>query len=97
MALEDRAVKMDERKLLKLKEMEAIAKRATHDALLPYRPLEWRNSENLTLGTQVTDEEGIFELYLSGETPLDAVVLSCARVNRRTGEVGVEVYLDKPV
>ena len=87
---------MDKSKLLKLKEMEAIAKKATHDALLPYPQLEGSDSENLTLGTRVTDEEGIFELYIAGERPLDAKVISCARVDRRTGEVSVEVFLDKP-
>lgn len=86
---------MGKNKLLKLKEMEAIAKKATHDALLPYPRLEGSDSENLTLGTQVTDDEGIFELYVAGERPLDAKVISCARVNRRTGEVSVDVFLEK--
>lgn len=87
---------MDKSKLLKLKEMEVLAKKATHDALLPYPRLAAVDSENLTLGTRVTDEEGIFELYIAGERPLDAKVITCARVDRRTGEVSVEVYLDKP-
>jgi hypothetical protein len=86
---------MDKGKLLKLKEMEAIAKKATRDALQPYPRLEGSDSENLTLGTQVNDEEGIFELYIAGERPLDARVISCARVNRRTGAVSVEVFLEK--
>ncbi|MFM2448598.1 MAG: hypothetical protein RIS44_1048 [Pseudomonadota bacterium] len=77
--------------LLKLDEMEAIAKKATHDALKAYpRP---ENFENLTLGSGITDSEGIFELYIAGERPRDAKVISCAKVNRSTGEVKVQVFL----
>ncbi len=86
---------MSKKKLLNLKEMENIAKRATHDALMPYPRLQGSDSENLTLGTQLTESEGIFELYIAGERPLDAKVITCARVDRRTGEVGVEVFLEK--
>jgi hypothetical protein len=82
-------------KFKKLEEMEFIAKKATHDALLPYPRLEGDDLKNLTLGTRVTDSEGIFELYIAGERPLDAKVISCARVDRRTGAVSVEVFLEK--
>ncbi|MGX9720040.1 hypothetical protein [Stenotrophomonas acidaminiphila] len=87
---------MNKERLLTLKEMEVIAKKATHDALMSYPRLEGSDSENLTLGTQLADEEGIFELYIAGERPLDAKVISCTRVDRRTGEVSVEVFIDKP-
>lgn len=82
-------------KLLKLEEMEVIAKKATHEALRAYARPEG-NLDDLTLGSGITEEEGIFELYIAGERPCDAKVISCARVDRRTGEVRVDVFLDKP-
>lgn len=81
-------------KLLKLEDMETIAKRATFDALQAYARPEG-DLDLLTLGTGITDDEGVFELYIAGETPRDAKVISCARVDRKTGAVSVEVFLDK--
>ncbi|MFC4158795.1 hypothetical protein [Chitinimonas lacunae] len=78
-------------KLLSLAEMESIAKQATFEALKSFKPP--RNRENLTLGSGITDEEGIFELYLAGEMPKDAEVVSRATVNRLTGAVKVDVFL----
>jgi hypothetical protein len=86
---------MTKRELLKLEEMEEIAKKATHDALLSYPRLEGPDSDNLTLGTRLTDEEGIFELYIAGQRPVDARVISCARVDRRSGAVSVHVFIEK--
>lgn len=77
-------------------ELEPIARDATRDALVGYSAAlaEYRNSPNLTLGTQVEDEALTFELYVAGERPTDAIVLASARVSRTTGEVlGVEVHL----
>lgn len=81
-------------KLLRLDDMEVMAKKATFEALQGY-PKPSGNLENLTLGTSLTDTEGIFELYISGERPQDAVVISRAAVDRRSGEVRVSVFLDK--
>jgi hypothetical protein len=81
-------------KKLKLKEMEEIAKKATYAALQGYKkPAD--DMRNLTLGTEITNEEGIFELYFAAERPQDAKVITCARVDRHTGAVSVEVFLDK--
>lgn len=85
-------VKID--KKLKICEMEEIAKRATHDALRSYKKPD-DDMRNLTLGTEITNEEGIFELYFAAERPQDAKVITCARVDRRTGAVSVEVFLEK--
>ena len=38
---------------------------------------------------------GRFELYIAGEQPEDAIVISEATVNRKTGEVSVKVFLPK--
>lgn len=48
------------------------------------------------LGRFETETEGFFEIYIPSEQPLDAKVISRARVNRSAGEVSVEVFLDKP-
>ncbi|UXY14520.1 hypothetical protein N8I74_14505 [Chitiniphilus purpureus] len=82
--------------LLKLAEMEVIAKKAMFEALRDY-PKPSEGLENLTLGSGITDSAGIFELYLAGERPQDARVLSRATVDRSSGEVHVEVFLDKPL
>ena len=78
---------------LSLEKMECIAKEATRSALMGYTKPSPEEEENLTLGTEINDREGIFELYIAGSRPEDAKVISCATVNRMTGEVAVEVFL----
>lgn len=78
---------------LKLSEMEAIAKEATRAALVGYVPLTAEEEKNLTLGSGIADTEGVFELYIATDRPQDAKVISCAKVDRLTGEVKVEVFL----
>jgi len=85
------------KKLLRLDEMEPIAREATRRALSDYLEPPKEDQANWTLGKVETDSEGVFEIYIPAERPLDAKVISCARVNRRTGEVDVEVYLNKPI
>jgi hypothetical protein len=85
---------VNRKKLLKLKEMEEIARKATQTALQEYKKPD-DDMRNLTLGTGITDEEGTFELYFAAERPQDAKVISFARVDRRTGAVSVEVFLEK--
>lgn len=81
------------KKLLTLREMEPIARDATRKALTPYKGTAELEDKNLTLGKGIEGEEGIFELYLAAERPQDARVICCAKVDRRTGEVKVEVFL----
>lgn len=81
-----------EMKKLSLAEMEKIAKEATFAALSDYSAPIGR-SENLTLGKELTDSEGIFELYIAGDRPQDAKIISCATVDRITGKVQVEIFL----
>ena len=83
---------MTTNKLLTLSEMKTLARDATNEALRRYPRLE--NRENLTLGFDATDKEGIFELYFAGERPQDARFISRATVDRVTGEVKVEVFLE---
>ena len=83
-------------KLLSLKQMENIARKATRDALKDYANAPDLSDKNLTLGSGIEGTEGVFELYIAGERSRDARVLTCARVNRATGVVTVQVFLEKP-
>ena len=79
-------------RLMRVSEMEPIAREATRKALAGREQPE--HLENLTLGSRLTDAEGLFELYIAGKRPIDARVISRAVVNRETGHVNVEVFLD---
>ena len=81
------------RRKLNLSEMEAIAKEATKAAFVGYVPPTPEEERNLTLGSGITDTEGVFELYIATDRPQDAKVISCAKVDRLTGDVTVEVFL----
>lgn len=88
---------MAKTKLLSLEQMEPIARDATRNALSAYSAPagEWRSK--WVLGRIETDSEGIFEIYIPGARPIDAEVISCAKVDRVTGAVSVEVFLDDRV
>ena len=74
-----------------LDELQEIARVATRNALEAYESLPEEWSKNLTLGTFFEDEDRIFELYVAAERPADAIVISSARVNRKTRNVTVTV------
>ena len=72
-----------------LEELQEIARRAIQRALEDYLiPEEYRS--DLVLGTLFEGEDRVFELYLPGARPSDAVVISSARV-RANGECTVTV------
>jgi hypothetical protein len=79
--------------LLSLAEMEILAREATRAALAGYR--QPANIGHLTLGSELRVDLGVFELYIAGERPADAQVISRANVNRHTGEIEVQVFLEK--
>lgn len=83
------------KKLLTLNEMELIAREATRKAFLEYPEPSKEDQGNWTLGKFETESEGVFEIYVPCEQPLDARVVSRARVDRTTGKVSVEVFLKK--
>lgn len=74
-----------------LDELQEMARIATRAALEEYEPIppEWQ--KNLTLGTLFDGDDRIFELYVAGERPNDAIVLTSARVNRATRTVSVQI------
>lgn len=79
---------------LSLGEMETLAREATRAAMVGYRQPD--DIGHLTLGSELSDDLGVFELYIAGERPADARVISRANVDRRTGQVAVQVFLEKP-
>lgn len=83
----------EKKRTLKLSEMEAIAKEATRAAMVGYVHPTVEEEKNHTLGSGITDAEGVFELYIATDRPEDAKVISCAKVNRLTGVVTVEIFL----
>ncbi len=73
-----------------LDELQEIARVATREALEEYIfPEEWKM--NLTLGTFFDGDDRIFELYVAADRPADAIVISTARVNRKTRDVQVKI------
>ena len=74
-----------------LDELQEIARIATRTALESYEPMPEEWGKNLTLGTFFEGDERIFELYIAAEKPADAVVISTARVNRKSKKVLVTI------
>ncbi|KQV54988.1 MULTISPECIES: hypothetical protein [unclassified Duganella] len=74
-----------------LDELQELARVATREALESYEriPAEWE--KKLTLGTSFEGDDRIFELYIAAERPSDAVVISTARVNRKSKSVSVAI------
>lgn len=79
---------------LTLDQTEPLARAATRAALEGVRPLTDADKQRLTLGTLIEDDTYVWELYLAGERPKDAVIISQARVDRLTGEVEVHIFDD---
>jgi hypothetical protein len=74
-----------------LDELQEIARVATRAALEGYEPMPEEWEKNLTLGTFFEGDDRIFELYIAAEKPSDAVVISTARVNRKSRNVVVTI------
>ncbi|WP_269533273.1 hypothetical protein [Chitinimonas sp. BJYL2] len=71
--------------------LQEIARVATRTALEAYEPIPSEWERNLTLGTLFDGDDRIFELYIAAEKPADAIVISSARVNRKTKAVAVTI------
>lgn len=81
-------------KRLKLEELRERARLLTYEALKDYEIPDDLETK-ITLGVEFEGEDRIFELYIPGERPKDAIVISSARINSFTGEGTVEVFLPK--
>ena len=83
-------------KRIPLRELREIARRATLEALDEYERVPDEARKTLTLGTRFDGDDRIFELYVPGERPEDAVVLTRVHVNSLTGVASpVEVFLPR--
>jgi len=75
-----------------LDELEEIARVATLKALEGY-PLTDEMRQNLTLGVNFEGDTRVFELYIAGERPRDALVISQTTVDRKTKRVlAIQVF-----
>jgi hypothetical protein len=72
--------------------MERIAQKATNKKLQGYDVNDdmWAK---IVLGKRVSNNKGVFELFIPGQRPVDAKVISRATVARESGSVNVEVFL----
>ncbi|MCY0999094.1 hypothetical protein OWM54_18290 [Myxococcus sp. MISCRS1] len=81
---------------IKLEVLREKARVATREALRQCPAIPEPLRENLTLGIRFEDEARVFELYVAGERPEDALVLTRVTANSKTGELGpVEVYPER--
>ena len=71
--------------------LQEVARVATREALKRYEepPPEWK--EGLVLGTLFDGDWRVFELYVPGEHPRDAIVIASTKVHRHTREVVVTI------
>lgn len=74
-----------------LDELKELARVATRQALEEYEPIPKEWEVNLTLGTFFDGDDRIFELYIAADKPKDAIVISSARVNRKSRSVQVVI------
>jgi hypothetical protein len=81
---------------IKLDVLKEKARVATREALARCPEIPERFRENLTLGVEFAGENRIFELYVAGARPEDAVVLARVEVSSITGDVGeVETFPER--
>ena len=67
-----------------LDELQEIARKATYEALKEYEPISEEWEKSLTLGIFFDGDDRIFQLYVAAERPRDTIVISSARVNRKS-------------
>jgi hypothetical protein len=75
-----------------LEELQEIARVATVKALEGY-PITDEIRKQLVLGVRFEGDTRVFELYIPGERPQDALLISQATVDRKTkGILAVQVF-----
>lgn len=74
-----------------LEDLQEIARVATREALLGF-PEVRRLLPELVLGILFDGDDRIFELYIPGDRPEDACVISRVRVDSHTGEAVTEIF-----
>lgn len=79
------------KKLIPLNALQELARQMTFTELAHYEIPEVIRTQ-LMLGIQFDGAFRIFELYIPGEKPSDAQVISRARLNVNSGEGQVEIF-----
>ena len=74
-----------------LEELQEIARVATREALRDFPELR-RFLPDLVLGVIIDGDDRVFELYIPGDRPEDACVISSVRVNSYSGESALEIF-----
>jgi len=74
-----------------LDQLRELARIATRQALEEYEQMPKAWEANLTLGTFFDGDDRIFELYVAADKPEDAIVISSARVNRKSRSVQIVI------
>jgi hypothetical protein len=77
-----------------LEELEEIARVLTQTTLVHYEIPE-SIGNNLVLGTLFDGDDRIFQLYIPGDRPEDAQIISSVRINVFTGQASIEVFLNR--
>lgn len=77
-----------------LDELEEIASVLTKKTLSNYNIPE-DIKKNLVLGTLFDGDDRIFQLYIPGDRPEEAQVISSVRINAYTGQADIEVHLTR--
>ena len=75
--------------------IERIAREATRASLVGHKRLTKDETARLTRGLIRKDDTYEYELYLVGECPEDAIVLTRTIVGRVSGKADVEVFLPR--
>lgn len=83
----------DHRKKLSFDEAREIARLLTREALKKHKITDEFWSQ-VVLGSGLESDTAIFELYIPGERPEDARLISQTVINRYTGRGEVKIFLE---
>ena len=83
----------DHRPMLSLDEAQEIAKLLNREALKTHK-IEDELWSQVVLSSGLEGDTAIFELYIPGERPEDARLISQAVINRYTGRGEVKVFIE---
>lgn len=78
--------------VISLDDLTELARKRVREALSAYPAMPDSLQAKLTLGVQFDDRRRIFELYITGERPQDAIVVAKAVLDIDTGEGEVECF-----
>jgi hypothetical protein len=81
--------------MIHLNELQERARVMTDDAMRGLPPIPEAYRHDLVLGMRAEGHLRIFEMYMPGKRPEDALILTCARLDERTGEGTVQVYPER--